>query len=164
MIDRFLEVLRAFLAAMVGNMEHPAAMLEETNVALQTELVQLRATLATLLAQQKHLEAQIGRKEAKQEDTSKHESSLAALNKQIEHTRERLNDLEQEVQKSYIKRQMLKARNDASREANRIILNEMENQTLDPGPAPKKFLVAIGVLFVAWLIFGVYVALRHMNL
>jgi len=172
MIDRFLELIRAFLNAVMGKMEHPAAVLEQTYAALQKELVQLRATLAALLAQQTQLEAQIEKKKAKQEDTSEHESDLATLKKKIEDTRQRLNDLEQEIQKSYTKRQVLKARDRASREANGMllrkdpwtVLNEMENQQLDRAPVPKTFLVTIGVLFVAWLIFGVYVAIRHMNL
>jgi phage shock protein A len=132
-MDRFEKLVKAMLEAMLGKMENPAVMLERHYQSLQAELLQLRATVAASKSQAANLESQIQKKKAKQEDASALESSLEKLKESIASLETRLSELEQEVMKTYTKKQVLIARDKASRAtftANQLLLKQKDPWTL----------------------------------
>ena len=160
---------------MLGKMENPSVMLEETYYALQSELILVRQAVTASVDRERKLELQIKDMQSKGEDTAALESQLVTQKETTNTLKQRLTELEQEVQKAYTKKQVLIARDQASRatsEANRILserkdpwtlINEMENRANSGGaPSKKTMLVLVAVLFV-WLLIFIYVAIKHMN-
>jgi len=144
MFDRFFNLIKAMFNGMMGKMEDPQLMLEQTYNDLQSNLIQVRQAVAQAIATEKQLEQQLQKNRdqtetwhnraamavqqgnddlAKQALQRKQQYSQAAteletqLKSQKESTtklRQSLTDLEAEVQKAYTKKQVLIARDKAA--------------------------------------------------
>ncbi len=144
MFNRLVMVIKAWINALLGKVEDPSVMLEQTYQDLQTNLIQLRQAVAQTIATEKQLEQQL-KKNQEQSLTWQNRAALAveqnnddlarqALSRKQQYTqaiaaleeqlkkqknitttlRQRLNDLEVEVQKAYTKKQVLIARDKAA--------------------------------------------------
>lgn len=144
MFSRLLTLVKAFFNSIMGKMEDPAMMLEQTYEDLQSNLIQVRQAVAQAIATEKQLEQQL-KKNQEQAATWQNRATLAvqqknddlarqALQRKQQHTqaiadletqlkqqrelttnlRNKLQDLENEVQKAYTKKQVLIARDKAA--------------------------------------------------
>lgn len=154
MFQRFASLIKAIVNSLLGKMEDPEMMLEQTYQELQANLIQVRQAVAQAIATEKQLETQL-KKNEDQRDTWLNRAKLAAqqnnddlarqalqrkqqyaqaasdletqLKAQKEATntlRQRLTELEGEVQKAYTKKQVLIARDRAAQatsKANEIL-------------------------------------------
>jgi phage shock protein A len=154
MFSRFASLVKAFFNSLMGKMEDPEMMLEQTYQDLQNNLIQVRQAVAQAIATEKQLEQQLNKNKdqaqtwqnraamavqqgnddlARQALQRKQQYAQAAadLEAQLKHQREatnvlrqRLTELEGEVQKAYTKKQVLIARDKAAQatsKANEIL-------------------------------------------
>jgi phage shock protein A len=161
MFERIGQLFRAFVNAILGRMEDPQIMLEQTYQDLQNNLIQVRQAVAQAIATEKQLEQQLQKNKdqaetwqnraamavqqnnddlAKQALQRKTQYSQAAadletqLKQQKETTaklRQQLTDLEAEVQKAYTKKQVLIARDKAAQATSKA--NEILSKTSASG-------------------------------
>lgn len=154
MFDRIAMVFKAMVNALLGKVEDPQMMLEQTYQELQSNLIQVRQAVAQAIATEKQLEQQL-QKNKDQAATWQNRAAMAVqqnnddlarqalqrktqyaqaaqdlevqLKSQKEATsnlRQRLTELENEVQKAYTKKQVLIARDKAAQatsKANEIL-------------------------------------------
>lgn len=144
MFSRLFTLVKAWFNGLMGKMEDPEMMLEQTYQDLQSNLIQVRQAVAQAIATEKQLEQQL-QKNKDQAATWQNRASMAVqqnnddlarqalqrkqqyaqavvdleaqLKSQREATanlRQRLTDLESEVQKAYTKKQVLIARDKAA--------------------------------------------------
>lgn len=154
MFTRLASLIKAFFNSLMGKMEDPEMMLEQTYQDLQNNLIQVRQAVAQAIATEKQLENQLTKNKdqaatwhnratmavqqgnddlARQALQRKQQYAQAAadleaqLKQQKEATnvlRQRLTELEGEVQKAYTKKQVLIARDKAAQatsKANEIL-------------------------------------------
>lgn len=161
MFERIAQLFRAMVNAVLGKMEDPAIMLEQTYQDLQNNLIQVRQAVAQAIATEKQLEQQL-QKNKDQGETWQNRAAMAVqqnndelakqalqrrtqyvqaasdlevqLKQQRETTstlRQRLTDLEAEVQKAYTKKQVLIARDKAAQATSKA--NEILSKTTASG-------------------------------
>lgn len=161
MFQRFASLVKAFLNSIMGKMEDPEMMLEQTYQELQSNLIQVRQAVAQAIATEKQLEQQL-QKNKDQAATWHNRASMAVqqnnddlarqalqrktqyaqaandletqLRSQKEATntlRQRLTELEGEVQKAYTKKQVLIARDKAAQATSKA--NEILSKTTADG-------------------------------
>src|ERR1700733_8299145 len=161
MFDRLANLFKAMVNAVMGRMEDPAMMLEQTYQDLQSNLIQVRQAVAQAIATEKQLEQQL-QKNKDQAETWQNRAAMAVqqnnddlakqalqrrqqyvqaaadletqLKTQKEATatlRQRLTDLEAEVQKAYTKKQVLIARDKAAQATSKA--NEILSKTSASG-------------------------------
>ena len=161
MFDRLANLFKAMVNALMGRMEDPAMMLEQTYQDLQSNLIQVRQAVAQAIATEKQLEQQL-QKNKDQAATWQNRAAMAVqqnndelakqalqrrqqyvqaandletqLKQQRESTtvlRQRLTDLEAEVQKAYTKKQVLIARDKAAQATSKA--NEILSKTTSSG-------------------------------
>ncbi len=161
MFDRLANLFKAMVNALMGKMEDPAMMLEQTYQDLQSNLIQVRQAVAQAIATEKQLEQQL-QKNKDQAATWQNRAAMAVqqnnddlakqalqrrqqyvsaatdletqLKQQRESTtilRQRLTDLESEVQKAYTKKQVLIARDKAAQATSKA--NEILSKTTSSG-------------------------------
>lgn len=153
MFQRLATLVKAMLNTLMGKMEDPEMMLEQTVTELQNNLIQVRQAVAQAIATEKQLETQLNKNKeqastwhnratmavqqgnddlARQALQRKQQFAQAAadletqLKAQKEATaglRARLQEMEGEVNKAQIKKQQLTARNKAAKATERA--NEM---------------------------------------
>ncbi len=154
MFTRLASLIKAFFNSLMGKMEDPEMMLEQTYQDLQNNLIQVRQAVAQAISTEKQLENQLQKNKdqaatwhnratmavqqgnddlARQALQRKQQYAQAAadleaqLKQQKEATntlRQRLTELEGEVQKAYTKKQVLIARDKAAQatsKANEIL-------------------------------------------
>lgn len=154
MFSRFASLIKAFFNSLMGKMEDPEMMLEQTYQDLQNNLIQVRQAVAQAIATEKQLEQQLNKNKdqaqtwqnraamavqqgnddlARQalQRRQQYASAAADLEAQLKNQREatntlrqRLTELEGEVQKAYTKKQVLIARDKAAQatsKANEIL-------------------------------------------
>ena len=144
MFSRFVSIVKAFFGKLLGQFEDPEMMLEQTYQDQQSNLIQVRQAVAQAIATEKQLEAQLQKNRdqaatwqnraqmavqqgnddlARQALQRKQQYAQATvdlatqLKQQQEATtnlRQRLNELESEVQKLYTRKQVLIARDKAA--------------------------------------------------
>ncbi len=161
MFERLANLFKALMNALMGRIEDPAMMLEQTYQDLQSNLVQVRQAVAQAIATEKQLEQQL-QKNKDQAATWQNRAAMAVqqnnddlakqalqrrqqyvqaatdleaqLKQQRESTstlRQRLTDLEAEVQKAYTKKQVLIARDKAAQATTKA--NEILSKTTASG-------------------------------
>lgn len=161
MFERLGNLFRAMFNAILGKMEDPQIMLEQTYQDLQSNLIQVRQAVALAIATEKQLEQQL-QKNKDQAETWQNRAAMAVqqgnddlakqalqrrqqyvqaatdletqLKSQRESTvtlRQRLTDLEAEVQKAYTKKQVLIARDKAAQATSKA--NEILSKTTSSG-------------------------------
>lgn len=161
MFERLGNLFRAMFNAILGKMEDPQIMLEQTYQDLQSNLIQVRQAVAQAIATEKQLEQQL-QKNKDQAETWQNRAAMAVqqgnddlakqalqrkkqyvdaatdletqLKSQRESTvtlRQRLTDLESEVQKAYTKKQVLIARDKAAQATSKA--NEILSKTTSSG-------------------------------
>lgn len=154
MFERITMVFKAMINALLGKVEDPQMMLEQTYAELQSNLIQVRQAVAQAIATEKQLEQQLQKNKdqaatwqnraamavqqgnddlAKQalQRRSQYASAASELEIQLKAQKEatstlrqRLTELENEVQKAYTKKQVLIARDKAAQattKANEIL-------------------------------------------
>jgi phage shock protein A len=157
MFERLAQLFRAMFNAILGRMEDPQIMLEQTYQDLQSNLIQVRQAVAQAIATEKQLEQQL-QKNKDQAETWQNRAAMAVqqnnddlakqalqrrqqyvqaatdlevqLKSQKEATaslRQKLTDLESEVQKAYTKKQVLIARDKAAQATSKA--NEILSKT-----------------------------------
>jgi len=161
MFDRLINFFKAVFNGLLGRLEDPQLMLEQTYQDLQSNLIQVRQAVAQAIATEKQLEQQLQKNKdqaetwhnraamavqqgnddlAKQALQRKQQYAQAAgdletqLKAQRESTatlRQRLTDLEAEVQKAYTKKQVLIARDKAAQATTKA--NEILSKTTASG-------------------------------
>jgi len=161
MLDRLINFFKAVFNGLLGRLEDPQLMLEQTYQDLQSNLIQVRQAVAQAIATEKQLEQQLQKNKeqaetwhnraamavqqgnddlAKQALQRKQQYAQAAgdletqLKAQRESTatlRQRLTDLEAEVQKAYTKKQVLIARDKAAQATTKA--NEILSKTTASG-------------------------------
>src|SRR5271156_3950792 len=161
MFERLANLFKAFVNSIMGRVEDPQMMLEQTYQDLQSNLIQVRQAVAQAIATEKQLEQQL-QKNKDQAETWKNRAAMAVqqnnddlakqalqrrqqyvsaatdlevqLKQQRESTstlRQRLTDLEAEVQKAYTKKQVLIARDKAAQATTKA--NEILSKTTASG-------------------------------
>lgn len=161
MFDRIASLFRAFVNTLLGRMENPEMMLEQTYQDLQNNLIQVRQAVAQAIATEKQLEGQL-QKNREQAQTWQNRAAMAvqqnkddlareALQRKTQYTqaatdlegqlaqqkqataalRSRLTELEGEVQKAYTKKQVLIARDRAAQATTKA--NEILSKTTANG-------------------------------
>src|SRR5271156_6316307 len=161
MFERLANLFKAFVNSIMGRVEDPQMMLEQTYSDLQSNLIQVRQAVAQAIATEKQLEQQL-QKNKDQAETWHNRASMAVaqgnddlakqalqrkqqyvdaardleaqLKQQKEATntlRQRLTDLEAEVQKAYTKKQVLIARDKAAQATSKA--NEILSKTTSSG-------------------------------
>ncbi len=116
MFNRIRMVFDAMINALMGKVEDPNSMLDQTYDDLQSNLIAVRQEVAIALATRTQLVNTLEQMENKNADTpaiTEQKEKVAANSAQIEKLRRRLEQLENEVQKAYTKKQVLWARNNA---------------------------------------------------
>lgn len=161
MFQRIATVFKAMINALLGKVEDPQMMLEQTYQDLQSNLIQVRQAVAQAIATEKQLEQQLQKNKdqaatwqnraamavqqsnddlARQALQRKQQYAQAAqdlevqLKAQKEVTsglRQRLTELENEVQKAYTKKQVLIARDKAAQATTKA--NEILSKTSSSG-------------------------------
>ncbi|HEY9683873.1 MAG TPA: PspA/IM30 family protein [Oculatellaceae cyanobacterium] len=161
MFDRLANLFKAMVNALMGKMEDPAMMLEQTYQDLQSNLIQVRQAVAQAIATEKQLEQQLQKNKdqaatwqnraamavqqnndelAKQalqrrqqyvQAAADLETQLASQRQSTSTLRQRLTDLESEVQKAYTKKQVLIARDKAAQATTKA--NEILSKTTSSG-------------------------------
>jgi len=154
MFERIAMVFKAMVNALLGKVEDPQMMLEQTYQELQSNLIQVRQAVAQAIATEKQLEQQLQKNKdqaatwqnraamavqqnnddlARQALQRKTQYAQAAADLEIQlksqkeataNLRQRLTELENEVQKAYTKKQVLIARDKAAQatsKANEIL-------------------------------------------
>lgn len=154
MFQRLASLVKAFFNSLMGKMEDPEMMLEQTYQDLQSNLIQVRQAVAQAIATEKQLEQQLQknkdqaatwhnratmavqqgnddlarqalqRKQHASQDIASLEGQLKSQKEATTNLRQRLTELEGEVQKAYTKKQVLIARNKAAQatsKANEIL-------------------------------------------
>src|SRR5437870_221579 len=154
MFDRLFTLVKAFFNTLMGKLEDPQMMLEQTYQDLQSNLIQVRQAVAQAIATEKQLEQQLQKNkdqattwanraamavQQNNDDLARQalqrkqqyaqaavdlESQLKAQREATATLRQRLTDLETEVQKAYTKKQVLIARDKAAQatsKANEIL-------------------------------------------
>ncbi len=154
MFDRIAMVFKAMVNALLGKVEDPQMMLEQTYQELQSNLIQVRQAVAQAIATEKQLEQQLQKNKdqaatwqnraamavqqnnddlARQALQRKTQYAQAAADLEVQlksqkeatsNLRQRLTELENEVQKAYTKKQVLIARDKAAQatsKANEIL-------------------------------------------
>jgi len=163
-------LFKALIDTILGRMEDPAVLLERTYVALKSELIQLRKSVAESVGREEKLELQIKSKRMKGEDTTVLESQLMQQKETTNALKKRLTDFEVDLQKAYTKQQVLIAREKANQSLKHqndpwSILNAMENQfrTADARkPLPEKFFYWFFALLLVWLLMAIYFGIKHL--
>lgn len=161
MFQRMASLVKAFLNSLMGKMEDPEMMLEQTYQELQSNLIQVRQAVAQAIATEKQLEQQL-QKNKDQAATWHNRASMAvqqgnddlarqALQRKTQYAqaasdletqlksqkdatnglRQRLTELEGEVQKAYTKKQVLIARDKAAQATSKA--NEILSKTTADG-------------------------------
>lgn len=161
MFERLAQLFRAMFNAVLGRMEDPQIMLEQTYQDLQSNLIQVRQAVAQAIATEKQLEQQL-QKNKDQAETWQNRAAMAvqqnnddlakqALQRRQQYVqaandleaqlgeqkkatatlRQRLTDLEAEVQKAYTKKQVLIARDKAAQATSKA--NEILSKTTSSG-------------------------------
>ncbi len=157
MFERFVNMIRAIFGAILGKVEDPSLLLEQSYQDLNTNVMQVRQAVAQALATEKQIEQQ-RQKNLEQIQTWHNRASMAvqqqkddlakqALQRKQQYTqvaaeqeillknqhqttealKERLADLEGEVQKAYSKKQVLIARDKAAQATSKA--NELLSKT-----------------------------------
>jgi phage shock protein A len=154
MFSRFASLIQAFFNALMGKFEDPEMMLEQMQQELQQNLTQVRQAVAQAIATEKQLEQQLQKNrdqaatwqnraqlavQQKNDDLARQalqrkqqyataaadlENQLAQQKQATANLRQRLTELEAEVQKAYTKKQVLIARDKAAQattKANEIL-------------------------------------------
>lgn len=114
MYDRVMMVFKAMIDALLGKVEDPQLMLENTYQELQSALIATRKELAKALATEAQLKERIRILEKRNLPTEGLQEKLKQLQVELSEIRRRLDDLENGVQKAYTKKQVLIARDRAS--------------------------------------------------
>jgi phage shock protein A len=161
MFSRFFTLVRAFFNSLMGKIEDPEMMLEQTYQDLQSNLIQVRQAVAQAIATEKQLEQQLEknkdqavtwqnrasmavqqnnddlarqalqRKQQYAQAVTELETQLKAQKQATATLRGRLTDLETQVQKAYTKKQVLIARDKAAKATSKA--NEILSQTTADG-------------------------------
>ncbi|MBC7999150.1 MAG: PspA/IM30 family protein [Leptolyngbya sp.] len=161
MFDRLANLMKAMFNALLGRMEDPQIMLEQTYQDLQSNLIQVRQAVAQAIATEKQLEQQLQknkeqaetwhnraamavqqnnddlakqalqRKQQYQQAANDLEAQLKVQKESTNTLRQRLTDLEAEVQKAYTKKQVLIARDKAAQATSKA--NEILSKTTSSG-------------------------------
>ncbi len=161
MFSRFISLIKAFFNSIMGRIEDPEMMLEQMQTELQQNLIQVRQAVAQAIATEKQLEQTLQKNKdqaatwqnraalavqqnnddlARQALQRKQQYAAAAaeLEKQLEQQRaataslrQRLTELEAEVQKAYTKKQVLIARDKAAQATTKA--NEILSKTTASG-------------------------------
>lgn len=144
MFSRLMTLVKAFFNSLMGKMEDPEMLLEQTYQDLQSNLIQVRQAVAQAIATEKQLEQQLQknkdqaatwqnraamavqqnnddlarqalqRKQQYAQASSDLETQLKSQREATSKLRQQLTDLESEVQKAYTKKQVLIARDKAA--------------------------------------------------
>jgi phage shock protein A len=161
MFERLANLFKAMVNALMGRMEDPAMMLEQTYQDLQSNLIQVRQAVAQAIATEKQLEQQLqknkdqaatwqnraamavqqnnddlakqalSRKQQYVEAATELETQLTQQRKSTSNLRQQLTELEAEVQKAYTKKQVLIARDKAAQATSKA--NEILSKTTSSG-------------------------------
>lgn len=161
MFERLANLIKAIFNAIMGRFEDPSMMLEQTYQDLQSNLIQVRQAVAQAIATEKQLEQQLQKNKDQattwqnraamavqqgNDDLAKQalqrrqqytqaatdlESQLKAQKETTAGLRQRLTDLESEVQKAYTKKQVLIARDKAAQATSKA--NEILSKTTASG-------------------------------
>ena len=161
MFDRLANLMKAMFNALLGRMEDPQIMLEQTYQDLQSNLIQVRQAVAQAIATEKQLEQQLQknkeqaetwhnraamavqqnnddlakqalqRKQQYQQAANDLEAQLKVQKESTNTLRQRLTDLEAEVQKAYTKKPVLIARDKAAQATSKA--NEILSKTTSSG-------------------------------
>lgn len=161
MFQRISMVFKAMINALLGKVEDPQMMLEQSYQELQSNLIQVRQAVAQAIATEKQLEQQL-QKSKDQADTwsnraamavqqgndelarqallrkqqyaqaaTEYETNLKGQKEATSALRQRLTELENEVQKAYTKKQVLIARDKAAQATSRA--NEILSKSTPNG-------------------------------
>lgn len=161
MFSRFASLMKAFFNALMGKFEDPEIMLEQMQQELQQNLTQVRQAVAQAIATEKQLEQQLQknkdqaatwqnraqlavqqnnddlarqalqRKQQYAQAAADLETQLAQQKQATSSLRQRLTELEAEVQKAYTKKQVLIARDKAAQATTKA--NEILSKTTASG-------------------------------
>ncbi|MDR3612487.1 MAG: PspA/IM30 family protein [Candidatus Obscuribacterales bacterium] len=161
MFERLANLFKAMFNSLMGKMEDPTVMLEQTYSDLQSNLVQVRQAVAQAIATEKQLELQLQKNNEQaatwqnraamavqqgNDDLAKQalqrrqqyvsaasdlETQLKAQRESVASLRQKLLDLEQEVSKAYSKKQVLIARDKAAQATSKA--NEILSKTTASG-------------------------------
>lgn len=149
-IERISIVFRAMVDALCGKVDDPQAMLEEAYQALQDRLIKLRKDFAKASSEVQKLKAQIRTANERGESVSDLEQELTIKATAIEKMRTQLEELEDEVQRSYTKKQVLAVR------------DSLRPPRMDSQPAefsdPKPYLLTGGAVVVVWYLLAMLLA------
>lgn len=157
MFERFINVIRSIFGAFLGKVEDPALLLEQSYQDLNADVMQVRQAVAQAIATEKQIEQQYIKNEeqvktwhnraamavkegndemAKQALQRKQQYSQVMAEQEIllknqrqttETLKNRLSELEEEVQKAYSKKQVLIARDKAAQATSKA--NELLSKT-----------------------------------
>ncbi len=157
MFERFFNVIRSIFGALLGKVEDPALLLEQTYQDLNANVMQVRQAVAQALATEKQIEQQylknqeqvktwhnraamavkegkddlakqaLQRKQQYTQVMGEQEILLKNQHQTTESLRARLAELEEEVQKAYSKKQVLIARDKAAQATSKA--NELLSKT-----------------------------------
>ena len=163
MFDRFVNFVRSLFGALLGRVEDPQLLLEQTYQDLNSNLIQVRQAVAQAIATEKQIEQQylknreqattwhnrasmavqqsnddlarqaLQRKQQYQQSAGEQEVLLKNQHDATEQLKQRLTDLEAEVQKAYSKKQVLIARDkvaQATGKANELLAKTTAYGTL----------------------------------
>lgn len=161
MFDRLFTLIRAWFNAIIGKVEDPEVMLEQVHQDLQNNLIQVRQAVAQAIATEKQLEQQLQknkdqaatwqnraamaveqgndelarqalqRKQQYGQAAADLEAQLKAQKDATVGLRQRLTELEAEVQKAYTRKQVLIARDKAAQATTKA--NEILSKTTASG-------------------------------
>ncbi len=161
MFDRLFTFIKALFNGLMGRIEDPSLMLEQTYQDLQSNLTQVRQAVAQAIATEKQLEQQwqknreqaetwhnraamavqqgndelarqaLQRKQQYVQATAELETQLKSQKEATTTLRQRLTDLESEVQKAYTKKAVLIARDKAAQAVGKA--NEILSKTTASG-------------------------------
>jgi phage shock protein A len=125
MFERLFKVIQAAFNNLLGKVEDPAIMLEQTYHDLKNQIIQLRAALDQAIATEKQLEQTLST--SKGQAAADPEVQLEQQKEATRKLRQRLTGLQNELQKAQSKRQMLIARDKAAKAT--IKANEILSKT-----------------------------------
>src|ERR1700733_7503324 len=139
MFDRLANLFKAMVNAVMGRMEDPAMMLEQTYQDLQSNLIQVRQAVAQAIATEKQLEQTLS-KNKDQAATWQNRAAMAVQQKNDELARQALQRQQQNAQAAADLEVQLKQQKEATSKL-RQRLTELENE-LQKAQTKKQMLIA----------------------
>ncbi len=110
----FKSVIKAMVSALLGKVEDPRMMLEETYDQLQVELIETRKELAATRSLELQLSQQLKDAQASGSQSATILEQLAKTRAKIKLLEDKLDSLESEVERAYTKKQVRQARDRAA--------------------------------------------------